>query len=1006
MLKLTDIRKNYLSGENEVHALKGINLTFRKHEFVSILGPSGCGKTTLLNIIGGLDHYSAGDLTINGISTKKYNDRDWDTYRNHTIGFVFQNYNLIPHQTVLSNVELALTLSGVSKETRRRKAIEVLNKVGLGDQINKKPNQMSGGQMQRVAIARALINDPDILLADEPTGALDTETSVQIMELLKEVAETRLVIMVTHNPELADTYSTRIIRLLDGKITDDTMPVTEAEIQEETADESLKKAKTSMSFFTALSLSLNNLMTKKARTFLTAFAGSIGIIGIALILSLSNGIQNYIDSIEENTLSSYPITIEKEVVDMSSVMQAMMGTSDGEEHSLDKVYSRNVISQALQTMMAESTTNNLTAFKAYLDSSEEIENCTNAVQYTYDVKPLVYLDSTENLLQVNPFDISGSGVSYESAQMQNMSSYFMSDTWVEMIDNEALLESQYDLVAGKWPAGANECVLVVNENNEIYDLTLYALGLADAKDLYAMFFEALNNLGNKEQAEALNTADTSYNFEDILGLSYRLVLPTDLYVYDEATKTYVNKSTDSEYVASVIENSFKVNLVGIIRVKEDAVSTTISPGTIAYTHELTEYYINQIQESELVKAQLADEKTDIITGLPFDDGSEKNYTPEEKVQLFNDYVNGLTTPDKAALFLEIYAAPSDEELDAMVNEFIANYPDRTSRQAYAVATMTSMIGELKSGNISAEQLTASGIDTETLEYLSTLSDAEIEQMMNTTYDQLTDEEFNQMFLNTIKESMRSMYSEQLAGSFDSYSNDDLAEMLLTYLQAKTDEEIASLFDKHMPSMFSESSYDNNMSLFGLCYLDDPKSINIYAKSFEDKERLQELIEEYNNNAAEDDKITYTDYVGLMMSSVTSIVDIVSYVLIAFVSISLVVSSIMIGIITYISVLERTKEIGILRSIGASKKDISRVFNAEAITIGFVSGMIGIIFTVLINIPISLIIKHLTDVSSIASLPWLGGTILVLISMLLTFIAGLIPSRIAAKKDPVLALRSE
>lgn len=1006
MLKLTDIRKNYLSGENEVQALKGINLTFRKHEFVSILGPSGCGKTTLLNIIGGLDHYSAGDLTINGISTKEYNDRNWDIYRNHTIGFVFQNYNLIPHQTVLSNVELALTLSGVSKEDRRRKAIDVLNKVGLGDQINKKPNQMSGGQMQRVAIARALINDPDILLADEPTGALDTETSVQIMEILKEVAETRLVIMVTHNPELADTYSTRIIRLLDGKITDDTMPVTEDKIEEETGDESLKKATTSMSFFTALSLSLNNLMTKKTRTFLTAFAGSIGIIGIALILSLSNGIQNYIDSIEENTLSSYPITIQKEVVDMSSVMQAMTGNGSGEEHDLDKVYSRNVLSQALQTMMSESTTNNLSAFKIYLDTSKEIEDCTNAVQYTYDVNPLIYLDNTENLLQVNPFDLTGSGVSYDSVQMQSMSSYFMSDTWVEMIDNETLLESQYELVAGKWPSGANECVLVVNENNEIYDLTLYALGLADVKDLYAMFYDAMGSLGNKEKAETYDTDDSAYNFEDILGLSYRLVLPTDLYEYDESAGTYVNKSSDSEYMASVIENAFKVNLVGIIRVKEDAVSTTISPGTVAYTHELTEYYINQIQESELVKAQLADTETDVLTGLPFDDGSEKIYTTEEKVQLFGEYVNGLTTTDKAALFLNIYTAPSEEELDAMVNEFIANYPDRASKQAYAVETMAAMMSELKNGNITAEQLTASGIDAETLEYLATLSDDEIKQMMNSTYDQLTDEEFNQMFLSTIKESLRSMYSEQLAGSFDSYSNEELAEMLTTYLQAKTDEETGLLFDRYMPSMYSDSTYDNNMSLFGLCYLDDPKSINIYAKSFEDKEQLQELIEEYNNNASEEDQITYTDYVGLMMSSVTSIVDIVSYVLIAFVSISLVVSSIMIGIITYISVLERTKEIGILRSIGASKKDISRVFNAEAVTIGFVSGMIGIIITLLLNIPISLIIKHLTDVSGIASLPWAGGTILVLISMFLTFIAGLIPSRIAAKKDPVLALRSE
>ncbi|MGN0165040.1 MAG: ATP-binding cassette domain-containing protein [Lachnospiraceae bacterium] len=1006
MLQLTDIKKNYLAGENEVHALKGINLTFREHEFVSILGPSGCGKTTLLNIIGGLDHYTSGDLSINGISTKEYTDRDWDTYRNHTIGFVFQNYNLIPHQTVLSNVELALTLSGVSKEERRKKAIDVLNRVGLGDQIYKKPNQMSGGQMQRVAIARALVNDPDILLADEPTGALDTETSVQIMEILKEIAETKLVIMVTHNPELADSYSTRIIRLLDGKITDDTMPITSDEIQEKSIDTLLKNAKTSMSFITALSLSLNNLMTKKARTFLIAFAGSIGIIGIALILSLSNGIQNYIDSIEENTLSSYPITVQKEVIDMSSVMESMMGIDENVEHDMNKVYSKNVVSQAIQTMMSESTVNNLSAFKTYLDTSEDIKNCTNAVQYTYNVKPLIYLNDTENVLQVNPFDISGAGVTIESTEMQSMHSMFMSDTWVEMIDNQALLESQYELVAGKWASGANECVLVVNEKNEIFDLTLYALGLADVNDLYAMFFDAVNNIGNKEEAQNINTADTAYSFDDILGLSYKLVLPTDMYEYDETTGTYVNKQTDDKYVSQVIENAFQVKLVGIIRVREDAVSTTISPGTIAYTHSLTEYYINEIQTSNLVKAQIADKSTDVITGLPFDDGSEIIYTNDEKTTLFNEYVNGLSTTNKAALFLKIYTAPSDEELDAMVTEFIQNYPDRASKQSYAIETMITMIKELKNGNLTSEQLSASGFDSETLEYLTSLSDDEIREMMNSTYTQFSDEEFNQMFLATIKESMRAMYSEQLASSFDSYSNEELADMLITYLQSKTPEETGILFDNYMPSMVSSSSYDNNMTKFGLCYLEDPQSINIFAKSFEDKEKLQDLINEYNQNVEEKDKITYTDYVGLMMSSITSIVDIVSYVLIAFVSISLVVSSIMIGIITYISVLERTKEIGILRSIGASKKDISRVFNAEAITIGFVSGFIGIMFTILINIPINIIIKHLTDVSGIASLPPVGGIILVLISMFLTFIAGLIPSRIAAKKDPVLALRSE
>ena len=1005
MLKLTDIVKNYLAGENEVHALQGINISFREQEFVSVLGPSGCGKTTLLNIIGGLDHYTSGDLVINGISTKDYSDKDWDIYRNHTIGFVFQNYNLIPHQTVLSNVELALTLSGVSKDERRKRAIEVLEKVGLGDQIYKKPNQMSGGQMQRVAIARALVNNPDILLADEPTGALDTETSVQIMELLKEVAQDKLVIMVTHNPELANQYSSRIIKLLDGKVTDDTNPVSDEEINEN-ADDSLNKARTSMSFFTALSLSLNNLMTKKTRTFLTAFAGSIGIIGIALILSLSNGIHEYIAQVEEDTLSSYPIIIEKEQVDMSSIMETIMDAQKKPDHELDKIYSRNVVAQAFKTMIAESKENNLEGFKQYLDTSEEIKNCTNAIRYSYNVKPNIYLDNHDKILQVNPFDISGSGMSLGNSGMVQMQNQMMQDTWVEMIDNQKLLESQYEIVAGKWPQGSNECVLVVDQYNQIYDMTLYALGLKDSKTLYEMFFAAMGNLGNNNIADSIDDEDTSYTYEDIIGLSYKLVIPSDKYVYDEASGTYIDNSGNAAFMKDVIDKSYNVTLVGIIRIKPDAVSATIQPGSIAYTSELTKYYIEEIQKSELVKKQLSDENVDVFTGLPFKPAKEPSYTPAEKAKMFKEYITTLDNSKKAELFKKIYATPSAEELNKIIKSAMVQYPDRAAKQKYIIESTISMMNLIKEGKLDSSQLEESGFEDENLKQLINLPAEQVTEMLNQSYTQIPDAEFDKIFTEMISAMVTMQYQNQGSDSFSDVPDEELGQMLDIFISSKKDEDIALLYDSYMPAVYSSSTLDNNKAVLGLCYLESPSKISIYAKSFDDKELLKDLIVKYNNDREEKDKITYTDFVGLMMSSITNIVDIISYVLIAFVSISLIVSSIMIGIITYISVLERTKEIGILRSIGASKKDIARVFNAEAITIGFVSGSIGILFTVLVNIPISLIIKKLTDVGSIASLPIAGGIILIIISMFLTFIAGLIPSRIAAKKDPVLALRSE
>ena len=1012
MLKLVDIKKDYLSGENQVHALKGVSLSFREQEFVSILGQSGCGKTTLLNIIGGLDQYTSGDLIINGVSTKKFKDRDWDTYRNHSIGFVFQSYNLIPHQSVLSNVELALTLSGVSKEERRNKAKEMLEKVGLGDQLYKRPNQLSGGQMQRVAIARALVNNPDIILADEPTGALDTETSVQIMELLKEVAKDKLVIMVTHNPELADKYSTRIIKLLDGKIVDDSKPVADDEVEgkDETGE---KRKKTSMGFFTALSLSLNNLMTKKGRTILTAFAGSIGIIGIALILSISNGIQTYIDSVEEDTLSAYPITIQEEVVDMSTILKMMMGQDEADEHEMDKVYAKNMLGKAMQTLVAEAKTNNMKIFKEFLDNSSEIKSVTNAIKYSYNVNPMIYLDDADNPLQVNPFDISGSGFAMDSssplASMMSSSST-SSNTWVEMIDNKELLESQYDVIAGKWPEGDSEAVLVVNDENEVYDLTLYAMGLKDASDMYSMFYKAISSLGDKDFAESIDSEETVLEYDDIIGRSFRLVLPSDLYEYDEETGKYVDMRTNKAYVSSILPKAKQIKIVGILRIHEDAMSASIQAGSIAYTHELTEAYIKDIQQSELVKKQMANPDTDIISGLPFETDNKKEYTQEEKINLFTEYIAGLTTAEKASLFKKIYSTPSKEQLDSMCQEYLDAYKTREERQQFLIDSLVQAMGKIRSGEIDPSGILANiqgmPLTEESINQMLNLSDEELINLIKQTYLKYSDKEFNDMYESMLPQFVSLMYMLDPQRSFDTYTNEQLADLMDNYLPSQKPEVVASLFDKYMPSMYSSTTYDDNLTAFGYCELDTPSMISLYAKSFNDKKKLIKLIDEYNEGKDEADQITYTDYVGIIMSSVTNIVNIISYVLIAFVSISLVVSSIMIGIITYISVLERTKEIGILRAIGASKRDIKRVFNSESITIGFISGSIGIIITLLLNIPICKIIKNLTDVDGIAKLPPIGGIALILISMFLTFIAGMIPSRLAAKKDPVIALRTE
>ena len=837
MLELNGIRKTYVTGTTSVEALKGIDLKFRDSEFVSILGQSGCGKTTLLNIIGGLDKYTSGDLKINGRSTKDFKDRDWDAYRNNSIGFVFQSYNLIPHQTVLSNVELALTLSGVSKAERRQRATEALEKVGLKEQIHKKPNQMSGGQMQRVAIARALVNDPDILLADEPTGALDTQTSIQIMDLLKEISKDRLIIMVTHNPELATQYSTRIIRLLDGTITDDSNPYNgeDDNITTKTDEDSLtdrksgktKKKKTSMSFFTALSLSLNNLMTKKTRTILTAFAGSIGIIGIALILSISNGIQNYIDRMQRDTLSSYPIQLQKESVDVSSMIENMMGNKDKNvDHDKDKIYSNNIMTDMVNSMVAEVNSNNLKAFKSYLENHKcDVDGYISDIQYSYDVPLYIYsTDTSDGVTQLNPssvmenmYGMSVSGDGMMSAGMQNTS------VWSRLFDNRQMLDEQYDLIAGSWADNYNEVMLVVDENNEIDDYTLYSLGFKDPAEVKKIFKNVM--AGNSYETE-----ETQYTYDEVLDKKFKLVLPTELYRYNDTFGTWKDASHDDEYMTTVVNNAEEIKIAGIIRKNPDAASVSVSSG-VAYTKDLMPHIIEKVNETQIVKQQLADPEKDVFTGMSFDN-------------------------------------------------------DKTS--------------------------------------ISTL--------------------------------------------------------------------------------------ENNKSLLGIASEDNPSEIDIYAKDFDSKEKLQDFIKNYNDEVTADgrdeDTINYTDYVGILMSSVSTIITAISSVLIAFVAISLVVSSIMIGIITYISVLERTKEIGVLRSIGASKKDVSRVFNAETLIEGFVSGAMGIIITLILCIPANAVIKNVTDISNVAQLPVAGAVILVIISMLLTTIAGLIPAKMAAKKDPVVALRTE
>lgn len=1004
MLELKNIKKDYPGGGETVQALKGISLQLRKSEFVSILGPSGCGKTTMLNIIGGLDQYTEGDLVINGKSTKDFKDRDWDAYRNHSVGFVFQSYNLIPHQTVLQNVELALTLSGVGKSERRSRAKKALEQVGLGSQLKKKPSEMSGGQMQRVAIARAIVNNPDIVLADEPTGALDTETSLQVMEILKEISKDRLVIMVTHNPNLAERYSTRIVRMLDGLITDDSAPLSEEEIKKEQEEDKVKTErekkvkKPSMSLSTSFGLSLKNLITKKGRTALTSFAGSIGIIGIALIFAVSQGTTAYINALQEDTLSSYPITLEAHSMNLGALMEAFIGTAHSqEEHDNDAVYQKPMVYDLVNALSsAETIDNDLAAFKAYIeerraDTSDEngLNEAISGIQYTYDTEFLVYTENvdgtiirsdSQELLQELLIEYFGLDMSSmmelgeDYGLMDSMGSLFSMGSsmvlWQEMLSGDngklvsPLLESQYDVIYGSWPTEYNEIVLVVDENNEIDDMALYALGLKSKEEIDAVMQAAMNQT-------AIEVEQQKWSYEEICDMEFRIILNSSCYTLDESTGLYTDLRESNAGLKYLYDNGLSLKVSGIIRPSEDAVSSMLT-GSIGYTSELTEYIIEQSKNSAAVTAQLNNPSTDIFTGLPFKE-STGDLTDEQKEADFREYISGLDEQGKANAYITIMSIPSQEQIDAAVSQ-----------------TMDSMTREEMEEMLNEALAQQTGVNTEELaDYISSM----------------TDEEFNSMFTQIIAEQFTLQYAQQVQEQMGQMNAQELAAALDMALPSYTTEQCAEYYEQVLS--FSESSYEDNMLALGYVDLDDPATINLYASSFEDKELIEQAIEDYNSTVSELEQIEYTDYVGLMMSSVTSIINAVTYVLIAFVAVSLIVSSIMIGVITLISVQERTKEIGILRAIGASKRNVSSMFNAETVIIGFTSGALGVIITYILCIPINLILHHLTGINTLSAyLPVPVAVILVLISVALTLFSGIIPSRSAAKKDPVVALRTE
>ncbi|MBP5532807.1 MAG: ABC transporter ATP-binding protein/permease [Lachnospiraceae bacterium] len=999
MLELNNIIKNYPAGGEEVHALKGVSLQFRESEFVSILGPSGCGKTTMLNIIGGLDKYTDGDLVINGKSTKEYKARDWDAYRNHSIGFVFQTYNLIPHQNVLTNVELALTLSGVSKAERRRRAKEALEKVGLKDQMKKRPSEMSGGQMQRVAIARAIVNNPDIILADEPTGALDTETSIQVMDILKEIAKDRLVIMVTHNPELANKYSTRIVRMLDGVITDDSAPLDDKEYAKELEAakkkevESHKTKKPSMSLWTAFGLSLKNLFTKKGRTILTSFAGSIGIIGIALIYATSNGATEFIDNVQEQTLSAYPITIQASTVDMSSLLTTFMGKAESTiQHDNDAIYQKNMIYELVNSLNTlESRENDLVSFKKYIEAERanpesEFKNALLGIQYTYNTNLKIYTKNLEGDIILSDAsqimtdmikDFMGIDMSMmmsisQSSALGAQSNSFMENSaalWKEMLpgnDGDVInpvLKEQYDILYGNWPTAYNEIILFVDEHNELNDLTLYALGLKSKEEMD-------RNMEAVIKHEALEVREQKWSYEDICNLEFKTVLPCDAYIYDEATGTYSDLRETTTGLKYLYDNGLSLKVCGIAKVSDNAIGVQEN-GHIGYTSLLTDYIIDHAKESDVVKAQLASKDTDVLTGLPFKGSDE--FTTEEKAAKFHEYVNSLDEEGRAALYTKIASTPSDELIDQTIQQTLSSLDKDTMLQQM-------IQGAIAQTGMKEEQIAG---------YLSNMSE----------------EELTEMFKTSMKEQYLAQYSAQVKDQLAAMSPAQLSQMLDMTLKTFSDEQCAVMFDDTME--FSPSNYDSILKSLCLVDKDNPSSINLFASSFANKDIIADTITAYNNTVDEIKEIRYTDIVGIMMSSVTTIINAITYVLIAFVAVSLIVSSIMIGVITLISVQERTKEIGILRAIGASKRNVSSMFNAETVIIGFTSGMLGVIVTYILCIPINAILHSVTGIENLsARLPIHVAAILVLISMLLTLIAGIIPSRSAAKKDPVVALRTE
>ena len=1059
MLQIKKISKQYKTGDLIQNALSDVSLNFRGNEFVSILGPSGSGKTTLLNIIGGLDRYDKGDLIINNVSTKHYKDRDWDSYRNHTVGFVFQSYNLIPHQTVLANVELALTIGGISKSERKKRALEALKKVGLKEQAHKKPNQMSGGQMQRVAIARALVNNPDILLADEPTGALDTETSVQVMELLKQVANDRLVIMVTHNPELAEEYSTRIVKLKDGKIIGDTDPF---DVEEKNKEKPKHKnlGKSSMSLFTAFSLSLNNLLTKKARTILTSFAGSIGIIGIALILSLSTGFQNYIDQIQEDTLTSYPLTITSETADTTSMLLSMV--SESEEETKGDVVKE---SQIITDMFTKIGTNDLTSFKKYLeDNSNKVDDMVSLVRFGYSVTPLIYTKNNEKgITQLNPSDLMTS----LSGGMVNSSSAVMSagvtmSVFNEMIDDKDTLQAQYDVLAGKWPQNYDEVILVLPEANAMPDLLVYSLGLRDSKELEDMIAKIMKG----EKVENKNKA-LELSYEELMDLPLKLIDATDTYKYNKKYKVYEDMTEDKEFMKKAYENAKDLKIVGIVTAKEGSNASTLTPG-ITYTKELTEYVINKASESEIVKKQLKNEDINVFSNKKFDDDSKEAGLDFQDMisidtKLLSEAFGGNINQDDISKMTQGYmseissAITTDtskaqkafiDTLSTLTNNLLNDYISKNATAGIATITLGNVdkvVNEFMSQDTSKTLLanlekeytipqdTFSTMYSQTIKgfltsYITmTATDKTnptamlVSDAVPTIVTALTSQE---EIITTSKTIAASMVEATMQKTILTKVGELTGKLMQTMSSAfKVDQnKIASAFkfnlgEDELKRLFETMSNsgavqtaETNLITLGYQDINEPTSISFYFKNFDSKEAFIDFLDDYNKKMEEEDEekvIKYTDITGILMSSVKVIVDSVSYVLIAFVSISLVVSSIMIGIITYISVLERTKEIGVLRAIGASKKNISSIFNAETFIVGLFAGILGIVVTLILLVPINKLIHTLTgNLGITAVLPPTAAIVLVILSVVLTLIGGLIPSKQAAKKDPVLALRSE